>query len=80
MTEKEYRKRFGYWLKRIMIERSMSQTELAKRIGSTQCCISQYIHAKRTPTSYTLMKICEELKCSYTILGCPNPVPPTDEP
>lgn len=75
MTKEEYQKRFAYWLSRILIERNMSKLELSRRTGISHTAICMYCHEKRMPTAYNLMKIAEALKCSYTILGVPNPIP-----
>ena len=52
---------FGKWLKTRLIELGMSQKELAKAIGTTECAVSLYVTGKRNPSRKRMMKIQEIL-------------------
>lgn len=64
ITEEEFRREFGYRLRRIMEYKHVSQLELSERTDIAQYLISDYINGKRTPSSYTLDKIAKALRCS----------------
>ena len=63
MSEAEFRREFGYRLRRIMEHKHVVQAELSERSGIAQCHISEYINGKRTPSSYTLGKLAKVLRC-----------------
>ena len=52
---------FGQNLKKILAEKGISQTELAKKSGTSDSLISNYINNKRTPTSKSLNHIATAL-------------------
>ena len=64
MSEEQFRREFGYRLRRLMERRGLTQGELADRTGSSQVAISNYIRGKTTPSSYTVDKIAKALNCS----------------
>lgn len=64
MTEEEFRREFGFRLRRIMEYKGVIQSELYERTGIPQCHISEYINGKRTPSSYTLNKLAKGLNCN----------------
>ena len=63
MTEEEFRREFGYRLRRIMEYKGVIQSVLSERTNIPQYLISEYINGKRTPSSYTLNKLSIGLKC-----------------
>lgn len=64
ITEEEFRREFGYRLRRIMEYKHITQVELSEKSGIPQCHISGYINGKRTPSSYNLDKLAKALRCS----------------
>lgn len=50
---------FGQRLRILRTASSMTQNELADRIGATKQAISQYEHGKRTPDLDTLLFLCD---------------------
>lgn len=52
---------FGKWLKTKLFELGMSQKELAKAIGTTECAVSLYVTGKRNPSGKRMLKIEEIL-------------------
>jgi len=50
-----------------------SKTQIAKELGMTQQCISNYLSGRSFPSLETLKKLCAVLDCTYEdILGTIN--------
>lgn len=64
MSEDQFRHEFGIRLRRMMERKKITQSELAERMGVTQCRISNYIHGKNTPSVFAVNKIAKALNCS----------------
>lgn len=64
MTEQECRVEFGCRLRKILLHRGMSQSDLCMRAGITNAQLSNYINGKTTPTFYVVDKIAKALDCS----------------
>lgn len=64
ITESQHRREFGHRLRKIMIQRNITQSELAELIGLNQSQISNYIRGKTTPTWYMVDRIAKALNCS----------------
>ena len=67
---------FASQLKQAMIEREMSQAELAARIGKGKSSISQYLSGKNIPKDSVQVKIAEVLDCTVDFLN--SEVPTSD--
>ena len=63
MTEKDLANTFAENLERMLIDRGMSQKDLAQASHLTQASISRYLSRKRTISMPALMNICVALKC-----------------
>ncbi|PIT92082.1 MAG: DNA-binding protein [Candidatus Harrisonbacteria bacterium CG10_big_fil_rev_8_21_14_0_10_42_17] len=57
-------KRFGDNLKRIRLEKDMSQTDLAEKIGADKGYVSLLENGKKNPTLVTFEKIAKALGVS----------------
>ena len=55
---------FAENLKSVMLDKGMSQQELAARIGKGKSSVSQYLSGKNIPKSDVKEKIAEVLECS----------------
>ena len=75
MKKEEYMKRFSYWLRVIMLYKSLKQTTLSKETGLAQTTISAYCCGQKMPTTYSVYKICKALDCSTDVLVNPRPIP-----
>lgn len=64
MTEQEWRIRFAFILRKKMRNKNMTQHELAEAIGTTECAVSNYIKAKRTPRPDIIAKLAWVLDCT----------------
>lgn len=64
MSEEQFRREFGYRLRRLMERRGMTQGELAERINSSQVTVSKYMCGKNTPSVFMVNKIAKTLNCS----------------
>lgn len=64
MTEAEYRKEFGIRLRRMLMIKHVTQTDLSGMTGISQTIISKYINGQNTPGFYAVDKICRALGCS----------------
>lgn len=53
-------------LKRIRIEKGLTQVELSKKTGMTQGSLSQIENGDRWPDYKTIVSICDALKCEHT--------------
>ena len=45
-------------LKRVMIEQGLTQTELAKRMNTTQQTVSRWVYGQRQPDYDVLLRLC----------------------
>ena len=64
MSEKQFRREFGYRVKRIMLEKGITQDELSEKTGIAQETLSRYICGKNVPSFYKIDKIAKALDCS----------------
>lgn len=64
MSEKQFRREFGYRVKRIMLEKGVTQDELSEKTGIAQETLSRYICGKNVPSFYKIDKIAKALDCS----------------
>lgn len=58
----------GKKIKELRIERNLSQTEFAVKIGTTQDSISLWENDKRLPDTIYIMNICKEFNVSADYL------------
>lgn len=64
MTESEFRREFLFRLRRIMMLKGVTQTELSEMTGISQPVLNNYLNGKNTPGFYAVDKIAKALKCS----------------
>lgn len=64
MTEEEFNIEFGLRLKGLMLNRRITQNQLADILGVSQGLISKYINGKINPDFYTLRRMSKILRCS----------------
>ena len=64
MTEQECRVEFGSRLRKILLHRGMSQSELCQRADITDVQLSRYMNGRHTPSLYVVDKIAKALGCS----------------
>ena len=64
MSELECRREFGFRLRDIMTEKSVSQMELSERTGIPCPVLSRYMRGKTSPTQYQVDRIARALDCS----------------
>lgn len=64
MTENEYKREFGFRLRKLMFSRGFTQTSLADATGLNQAQISSYANGKNSPSYYNAAKIAKALECS----------------
>lgn len=64
MSELECRQEFAIRLRRIMLQKNISQKELSESCGIAQPQLSGYLLGKHTPSFYTADKIAKALGCS----------------
>lgn len=57
-------------ISKLLKEKGMTQTSLAKKSGITQAAISQIVNQERFPTTLVLMKIAKVLTVSIDYLVC----------
>ena len=62
---------FSVRLKQMMIERNMSQAELAKLIGKCKASVNQYVAGKAVPKPNVQEKIANVLNCAVDWLNKP---------
>lgn len=60
--------KFSYRLTVLLDEHNMSQTQLAKKIGTTNVTICRYLSGDRTPRIDVLIKICSVFNVSLDYL------------
>ena len=63
---------FPQRLTALLAERSMTQLELAARIGVTRAAMSRYVNGEREPRLVTLVRIAEELDVNVDELISPK--------
>lgn len=68
LTNEEWIKEFSKKLKRKLLLRSISQKELANRLGVSEHTISRYVNGHRQPTHVMIREICKILKCDISEL------------
>lgn len=59
---------FSEQLKKAMVERNMSQSELSALTGIGKSSISQYVSGKNVPKDIAIKKIADALECSVAFL------------
>lgn len=64
MTEPELRREFIFRVRKIMILKGITQTELSEMTGISQPVLNNYLSGKNTPGFYAVDKIAKALKCS----------------
>ena len=64
LTEEEHRKEFPKILYKMMRRKNVSQSELARKIGTSQQMISKYITGKALPGYTILKKMSKIFNCS----------------
>lgn len=64
MSDSEYKSEFGRRMKKLMFRRHITQEELTKKTGITQCMISRYVNGISIPTFINVDKIARALNCS----------------
>jgi DNA-binding Xre family transcriptional regulator len=64
MTELEFRREFCFRVRKIMMVKGITQSELSDITGITQPALSNYLSCKTTPGFYAVDKIAKALKCS----------------
>lgn len=68
MDEKTYNKMVASNLRRIMYEKGVNGTELAKALGFTKQSVSHWMNGEHLPRMNKLDKICEYLGCKRSDL------------
>lgn len=63
VDEENWRKEFGYKLRRIISEKGISQEKLSSLSGISRQMLTRYIRGISTPSSYTLTRLSEILDC-----------------
>lgn len=64
MTEDMWRREFGRRLRKRMIRKGMTQSELAEKVGISQVMLSNYITGRSMPGFYIVDKLVRALDCS----------------
>jgi DNA-binding Xre family transcriptional regulator len=64
MTELEVRREFCFRVRKIMMLKRITQTELSQMTGISQPVLNNYLSCKTTPGFYAVDKIAKALKCS----------------
>lgn len=68
MNEDEFKREFGFRLKKIMNRRNITQEELSEMTGISRIMISHYFNQKCLPSFYNVDKIAKALGCSINEL------------
>lgn len=68
MDEKTYNKAVAANLRRIMYEKGVTQTDMAKALGFTKQSVSHWMNGEHLPRMNKLDKICEYLGCKRSDL------------
>src|SRR5699024_9803228 len=64
LSESEWKRVFGFNLRRLLTDSNIKQYELAKMIGRGEGTVSSYANGENIPNAYTLHKIESVLRCS----------------
>lgn len=64
MTEQEWRIIFAHNLMRAISKYGCTYREFAEDVGISETALNNYTHARRSPSSYTLKKMVDVLRCS----------------
>lgn len=64
LSEEEFRLDFGRRLRKVMMLKRMTQTELTHMTGIPQYLISNYLNGKTMPSFYNIDKLAKALGCS----------------
>lgn len=64
MTEDDCRYEFGMRLRKLMMHKRVTQSELSEKTGLSQPLISNYMTGRNTPSFYNVDKIVKALGCS----------------
>lgn len=68
ITDEEWIKEFSKKLKRKLLLKTISQKELANRLGLSEHTVSRYVNGHRQPTYIMIKHICEVLNCNISEL------------
>ena len=68
IDEKSYNKAVAMNLRRLMYEKGVTQTELAKALGFSKQSVSQWMNGQYLPRMKKIDKICEYLGCKRSDL------------
>jgi transcriptional regulator with XRE-family HTH domain len=68
----DMRRLVGRNVKRIRLERGLTQEQFAERSGFTQQYISDLERGRRNPTVVTLFELSQALDCSHVALVTPD--------
>ena len=63
-NDEDYKREFGFRLKKMLYRKGMTMTELSAKTGITQPQISNYINGRNSPSFYKVEKIADVLGCS----------------
>ena len=66
--EKEYNRAVAMNLRRIMYEKGITQTDLAKALGYSKQSVSQWMNGEHLPRMKKIDEICEYLGCKRSDL------------
>lgn len=68
MTEKEYNKAVAMNLRRIMYDRGVNQSDMAKALGYSKQSVSQWMNGEHLPRMKKIDEICKYLGCKRSDL------------
>lgn len=63
MSQREWREKFAFRLRKKMRNKGLTQKDLSELTGISEDNISRYIKGYRVPGAYNLMRICTVLEC-----------------
>lgn len=69
MTMQEWRNRFGAKLDKMIATRGCTRRDFAEEIGLSDRAIDHYIHGRRAPNAFILVKMARVFGCSLTELA-----------
>lgn len=64
LTESQWKLLFKRRLNYMLDSRGMQQVDLANKMNADEGSISRYCTGKRTPSAYTILRMCIALNCS----------------
>jgi transcriptional regulator with XRE-family HTH domain len=76
LGEKERRERFAYALQQALRARTMSERELAKRMGIDARRVAKWRSGKGLPDYYEMLALADTLRVKEDLFRNPEPVPP----